>query len=271
VACAAVLLTSATAAAQQERAPGSGSPPDSEARQDGSSSENDRRARAHFQAGALHYDRGHYEQAVEQFKAAYELSGRAELLYNIYTTQERLGRYAAAAETLSRYLKEGDRLENRDSLEARLERLRRRAEKKGKDEAEATRSKTRGDSERPGVTGPGRGVLPVAAWVSFGVGAAGLVSFAIAGGMALGEDASVADRCGSDAGRICTDDQVSRLQRLTRTADAGLGLGLAGVVTGVLLTVLLDGADRESQSGGRVAVAPWTGPRGGGATIRVSF
>src|SRR5688572_6154877 len=64
----------------------------------------DERARFHFEVGRTYFDEGNYERAVEEWQRSYELSQRPELLLNIVTTLERLGRYGDAADGLERYL-----------------------------------------------------------------------------------------------------------------------------------------------------------------------
>jgi hypothetical protein len=46
-------------------------------------------ARRHFESGAEYLARSDYENALREFKAAYELSKRPELLLNIATVYER--------------------------------------------------------------------------------------------------------------------------------------------------------------------------------------
>lgn len=56
----------------------------------------DAEARQLYQAGAVAFDAGRYENALEAFEAAHALSGRPELLFNIGQTADRLRRDAAA-------------------------------------------------------------------------------------------------------------------------------------------------------------------------------
>jgi hypothetical protein len=100
------------------------------------------------------------------------------------------------------------------------------------------------------------------------VGAAGLVTFAVAGGMALGEDNDLASSCGADAGRTCSGADVARLERLNRTADVGLALGLAGAATGTILYFLIDQDGAEDRS---VSVVPYGSLTGAGASASVRF
>ena len=64
----------------------------------------DEAARAAYRTGERLYAAGHYEQAVVAFASALELSGRAELLFDLANTYERMGERARAAELLDRYV-----------------------------------------------------------------------------------------------------------------------------------------------------------------------
>lgn len=64
-------------------------------------------AKIHFQAGALHYERGAYEKAIEEFNEAYRLTQRAALLYNIAQAYEKLGKLPEARDHFKRYLESG--------------------------------------------------------------------------------------------------------------------------------------------------------------------
>ncbi len=87
-------------------------------------------ARLHFEAGTAYFDRGEYEEAIEEWEEAYELSRRAPLLLNISNAQERIAQFAEAAATLERFLASGDEMaeSNRMNLQARVETLRQRAQ-----------------------------------------------------------------------------------------------------------------------------------------------
>ncbi len=86
------------------------------------------RARILYTAGKDHYDHGRYEAAAAEFEAAYALSPRPELRYNLYLAYERLGRFQNALEHLEVYLAEGDIADDeRGRLQARRDALRERA------------------------------------------------------------------------------------------------------------------------------------------------
>ncbi len=88
--------------------------------------ESDAVARDRFRRGTGYFDAGDYELAAREFEAAYALSHRPELLYNVYLAHERLGNLTQAIRALEDYLRDGEPGERRESLVSRLERLRQR-------------------------------------------------------------------------------------------------------------------------------------------------
>jgi hypothetical protein len=229
-------------------------------------------ARAHFRAATSYYDMGHYDDAAAEFEKAYRLSGRPQLLHNLYLCHERLGNLGEATQYLERYLAETEDVPNREALESRLERLRERAAGEGIEEGEEDvvdqDDPAAGAEPRTGSSG-----LRTAGWAALGVGAAGLVTFGVAAAMAASEDGRLADVCGRDAGRTCTDDEVAGLRRRTLTADVGLGVGVAGAVAGLVFLLLSRkgaGAERKGAEPA-VVVRPLLGPTMAGAFGEVRF
>lgn len=84
----------------------------------------DQEARAIFDAGAIAYEAGRYENALANFEHAYELSHRPELLYNIGLTAEHLRRDDRAVAAYEQYLAELPNGANRAAVESRLAVLR---------------------------------------------------------------------------------------------------------------------------------------------------
>ncbi len=218
--------------------------------------EDDARARRYFEAGSTRYQDGDYAGAVDDFQRAYELSHRTGLLYNLYLAHERLAHLEQAADFLQRYLDAEPVLDEREQLQLRLQNLRDRIEAANAPPDTAN-------------TGTGGG-LPLVTSISWGVGAAGVVAFAVFGSLALVENGSLADRCGSNAGRVCTDDDVATLRRDDLIADIGLGVAVAGAVVGFIV-LLLDDNQEESRTPSSVAVLPWINHQSGGATLRLSL
>jgi hypothetical protein len=70
-------------------------------------SDDETEARTVFEAGMHAFDEGHFDRSLDYFRRAYELSARAEILFNIARSYEGLGRRAEAIETYQRYLDSG--------------------------------------------------------------------------------------------------------------------------------------------------------------------
>ncbi len=266
VALVATVLVAGAAAAQD------GEP---EAEESSASSVNEERARAYFMLGRSHYDAGEYAESVEQFEQAYALSPQPRLLYNLYQAHHRLGQLAPAIDYLERYLADGEiddqerplleaRLENhRESLAAERQAAAEQAERERLEE-EARQAELAEAREAAAQASP----LRTAGWVVLGVGLAGAGAFALFGALALRENADLAERCGEDAGAFCDDGDLGTLQLLTRTADLGGAVGLAGIATGIVL--LLIGRPEEPDAE-EARLLPTTLPGGAGLQLRGRF
>lgn len=85
--------------------------------------ERDKQARLEFERGRKAFDEGDYRGAWGFFHNAYRLSGRAQLLYNIGQTADRLGRDAEALTAFKMYLEQLPKAENRRDVENRIRAL----------------------------------------------------------------------------------------------------------------------------------------------------
>lgn len=213
-------------------------------------SQEDQRARVHFQSGAAYFETGEYENALRDFERAYELSGRATLLYNIGLTHERLGNYGQAARFLRQYV---DEVRPTDSatLEVRIRNLEQRAQSQHEGAPRAVADDaTRSD---------GPGALP---WVLVGSGAVATA----AGVVLLLMAQSAIDEVESppmDAYWTDVEGSADRAPLLSGLGFAALG---AGVVTAGIGVVLLASGGGEDD-GGEVAIVP----TGSGVLGRVRF
>jgi hypothetical protein len=100
----------------------------------------------------------------------------------------------------------------------------------------------------------------------FAIAGAGLVTFAIAGGLALGEDSTLAAECGTgfDPPR-CPPERLADLRVMTAVADVGWITGLAATaVASVWLAVALSGSGSQERA---MHIAPWASAEGGGVTL----
>ena len=84
----------------------------------------DEEARNIFQAGRDAYARGEYSEALVAFRRAFDLSGRAELQFNIGQAADRLRHDREALAAFEAYLEAVPDAENRVEVEARLRVLR---------------------------------------------------------------------------------------------------------------------------------------------------
>lgn len=182
---------------------------------------NDAAARAHFELGREDFETSEYELALEHFKEAYALSGRAELLYNIGITASRLQRDDEALAAFERYL---DEVQN----PARELEVRKRAEA-------LRQSSPQGEAAVPGIAdglnarelagrGPvDAGRIPTATIV----GASVLGAVGVAGVAAMGVGLARSGGCVDEVDGVC----VTR-----RTTSPWVGvygaLGLASLAGG---------------------------------------
>ena len=233
----------------------------------------DERARLHFESGSSYFDAGNYTRALEEFQTAYEMSGRPELLYNIYLAHERLGNLEQASANLERFLAEADiDAERRAVLETRLANIRARMTEAGATTPETTPpADTTPADTTPADTTPTPAPLPpprgsddggvsTPALLAFIAAGAGLVMAGVFGTLALTEHSSLEgdDGCAP----ACTDDDVSSLRTYNTIADVSLGVAVIGAVVGSILIATSGGAGGESAAGA------WLAPDGGGITLR---
>jgi hypothetical protein len=206
-------------------------------------------ARAHFEAGSSDFETGDYAAAVREFERAYELSPHPPLLYNLYAAHERLGHLPEAASYLEKYLRSAEEVENRDALEARLASLERLLEPAPRSAPEAPdRAHEPPPADEPAEVSE----RFMQAMALFGIAGAGAITFTVAGTLALKEDKALATRCGRDAGRTCSDHDVSGLRTRSMVADIGLGVLVVGSLVGVTLLWV----DRRESSRRSAALRP---------------
>lgn len=111
---------SAEAPPAAERAPASG--PD---RPTCNASEDVEAAKRTFQLGIVHYEQGEYSEAAQAFEQSYQLSCRAEVLFNLATALERAGDSARAIAAFELYLEREPDSPRAAEVRQRIDRLRR--------------------------------------------------------------------------------------------------------------------------------------------------
>jgi tetratricopeptide (TPR) repeat protein len=142
-------------------------------------------ARDAFAAGRTALDEGRSEDALADFREAYRLSGRPELLYNIGMVEERLHHDRPALEAFEGYLEAIPAATNRASVEERIRNLR---EEIARDDAvSAALSQT----SQPGHDGGDDLIASPVLWVIVGVVVVG-AAVGIGLGVGLSQDPGTA-------------------------------------------------------------------------------
>jgi tetratricopeptide (TPR) repeat protein len=236
-------------------------------------------AKIHFQAGEQYYTRGHYLEAISEFKEAYRLSQAAALLYNIAQAYDRMGDVAHAREYLQKYIDSGQT--DPGELPALKDKLRgydkRLADEKAADDAKRRAATPPPPAPRPPDTTP----APVAPtpqvieaqrprpyktwkWIAAGGGVACLV---VAGLFAA--DASKMAKNLEDATAtqpIYTGDLPNDYARGDRDSKLAIAFGVAGAglaATGIIFFIL--DARTGSEKVPQARITPVIGPGTTGA------
>ncbi len=241
--------------------------------------EGDDSARHHFRLGQAHYDSGHFREAAAEFEQSYELSGRPQLLYNIYVSYRDANDSERARDALRTYLEAVPDAPNRSLLRSRLAALEGTvgpsesdrpdepdasepeepdvpSETDSEPESRATGTMTAPDQASSGGTSP-------LGFIIAGGGAALLLTGAITGGLALSSSDDLAAncplmRCPADYDH---ESAASTGSALAVATDVLIPVGAAALLTGVILILVLQGDDE--------AIAGMCGP--GGCTVGVRF
>jgi len=167
----------------------------------------DSMAREHFVLGRAAYRGADYEQALDHFKRAYELSRRPQLKYNVGISADRLGKNEEALEAFESYLAENENPPRAQEVRERIAFLRLAVgEAKEKEHlmeeaaaraaaATTTLDKTRLDRKIPKATIAGGSVLAAA-----GVAGVGAMS------LGLSQRGSCLER---DTSGVCTNERTA--------------------------------------------------------------
>lgn len=219
----------------------------------------DAKARHLYNNGVMLYEEGRYSDAIAAWKAAYDLSPRPLLLYNIAEAQERVGMWQEALDTLNRYrayapAEERDRLTKRiENIEKHLRAQRaeedaRQAQVRSEPQPQAVprpqvrpepRPEPRRSAPPPQETSPRwrMGPLPISLYAVSGVGTVTGAVFAFraqaarraASEVCMGE---ITLFCPESARNAIEQDKISSI-----VADVGFGVALTGTVVATVVAV----------------------------------
>jgi tetratricopeptide (TPR) repeat protein len=204
----------------------------------------DEEARNLFRAGESAFAAGRYDDALDAFSRAHDLSGRPELLYNIGQCNDRLNQDTAAVAAFERFLEALPDHPNARAVRARVEVLSAGIEERERREEERRRLAQEVEASR------GPGAVP---WVIFGVGAVLAVGGGVLLGLALADKSAVEN---ATLGMPWTDleERHDRVGPLSTVGVVALGVGGATMLGG-LSWAIFGGGDSESE------VALSLGPR----------
>lgn len=215
--------------------------------------ESDAEAQARFTAGEIAFGAGRFEDALSDFRRAYELSERPELLYNIGLAAYRLRDDVQALEAFERFIEALPGHPNAAQVRGRIETIRR-------DQASAAReTENREAYEAEGD--PGNEVSPPAEQSRVGPWVLGVAGGALAIGGAVLLALALSDR--SEIESMTTpvpwpqiEDQVDSVPRRSGAGIALLAVGGAAAVSAVLWRVMTPNEDVSVSVGaGTVSVA----------------
>ena len=242
-------------------------------------------ARTLYEEGDSAYRAGRYEEAIDRFSKAYELSKRPELQFNLANAYERLGQLAAAIRSLETYQVAAPVGERAD-IQRRIDALKKRLEKAEKGPAAPAPSGSgsegsSGSSSDGSGTGSGTGSAtaggavggdtggtgssPVAGYVLLGFGGASLITGAVLGLLARGAHSDAEEKCDGGFCLAGAEDDLDREKGLALGADIGLGLGAVLSVVGLTLVLTHDSGSTASAS--RPSTALNFAPRQGGGAL----
>jgi tetratricopeptide (TPR) repeat protein len=200
-------------------------------------------ARKRFELGRSALEAGRFQQAAADFSEAYRLSGRAQLLYNVYIANRDAANLDAAIDALSGYLDNVPDAPDAVNLRARLASMKAQASLQREQAQRAAADRERADRLAATRKVTVRSKVP---WIMLGVGGGMLVGSIITGVMAKRKaDDLEGDPLCIDGGARCAPARkgdIDSLQALALTTDLLWIAGGVVAVTGTVfrLTGLLD-------------------------------
>lgn len=256
-----VVLCALACVAPRARAQSTDAPPPDATAGEATLSVADQQARTLFQDGVTSYAGGRYEEALELFQRAYDLSPHPELLFNIGIAALNGGHQRRALDAFEQFLVQAPESPNRPSVEARIAALRRQvsaeqdAERRAAEMEAAERDRQHAAEQARATTSTaglgliiGGGVLVAAGAVLFGVGYADVATV---------EGAADGTRWNDLSGAY------DRAPVLTGIGIGAGALGLAALGVGAVLFATSSGPSETSTT--TVAVGPT------GITLRGTF
>jgi len=216
-------------------------------------SEDREKAAAYFRQGQAYFQRGDYDRALAEYKAAYQLSKEPTLIFNIGLCHARANRPEEALLAFQRYLELDPNGDVADETREEVARLMPAVEKIREERAKEEAARRERERNRPRVLAP---ASPVPLYIAAGgaaIGAAGAVFHLLS----LRTRDKVAE----------PQDYDSYLERVD-SFKLQRNIAIAGYVTGAL-TIVTAGILRITVFRRReLEVAPAVSPGGAGVAVR---
>jgi tetratricopeptide (TPR) repeat protein len=229
-------------------------------------SSSDELARRHFDSGVAYLQESDYDNALQAFQKAYELSKRPEILLNIATVHERKGSLKLAIDSLNAYLTAAPQGDQVDTVRLRITNLQKRVDAEPSGAAPAPPATTPPAAE-PASPAPAPGPATPApapaaeqtpnripAYILFGVGGLTGIGAVVTGVMAQGKYDDAEKSCSP----TCTDSQLSSSKTLAWTSTALTGVAIVSAGVGAVLFFTAGGSDEQAPAGATAGVAPAT-------------
>jgi tetratricopeptide (TPR) repeat protein len=237
IACAGVLFGSATAFAQ---------------------SSSDQLARRHFDSGVAYLEESDYDNALQAFQKAYDLSKRPEILLNLATVHERKAELSAAVDALTLYLSQvPPNDEHVETVKLRIQNLQKRiADEKNAPAANTPAPAAAGTPAPAATPAPPAALTPVPAapaaaqpnrmpaFIALGVGGLAGGASLVTGLMASSQYDDKKKACSPH----CTDSDLSSGRTLAVTSTVLTGVAIVGVGVGVTLLLTSGGSPEQARS-----------------------
>ncbi|HBQ11989.1 MAG: tetratricopeptide repeat protein [Sandaracinaceae bacterium] len=227
-------------------------------------------ARSLFEAGQSAFRDGRFEDALARWQSAYDLARYPELLYNIATALDRLGRMDEAARRYRDFLEENPEAANRNYVQRRVEVIETHlAQQARHEEAEPIPELELPDAEDDGPSGDtpaSEAGPPAGPIVIFSVAGAALAAGIVTAVLANDQYESLDASCPAGACRQDAEGEIELLRTLGLTTDVLFGVAAASAVA-ALVWLLADEASGEApvQAGATCATT------GCVATVRARF
>jgi len=207
------------------------------------------RAKELYYQSLEYYQQARYDEAVEALREAYELAARPNLLYNVASPLERLGRWEEALDALKRYRPDAEP-EELDAIDRRIANLELKVaqERADREALEAAKNQPPPVPERKGP--------PAAAWALLGTGAVGIGSGTVFTIRALSARSQWTGQCTDGDPRLCpagAADAVRRDGSSSIIADISWVVGVGA--TGAGLAIALGGKKDPQPEGAGVSLA----------------